>query len=236
MISGYGCCICNYRLVVGSDILEPRVAVYFRLCKLQVCEESRQETETSQQAGEDSKEPIVDTAPAHVGGDESEEEQSIQVRTKHPGDETSQEINPPPSPSHSGLAASTARSTQSPIIPRKDMLLIKQGITSLNRDEHRFSATFKYSKDMWYFVLVDDVSAVLHELVQGKGEAGFPRKRLGDVVLLILNRRSLPPAPPPPWPRRRRLCFFGELSSQYSTRQFLALSSSAERPLQPRSS
>jgi len=142
------------------------------------------------------------------------------------GGETSREDGSLLSPTHSRPTTGAASS----IPPMKDVLLIKQGITSLNRDEHRLTATFNYSRVMRYLALVDDVLGFLDKLAQGRDEVGSSGKPLTDIISLILNRRGLILG------LRRRLCSLREFSPQYSTRQFLALSSSAERPLQPRSS
>ena len=149
------------------------------------------------------------------------------------GRETSQEDRPPPGTSHSRPTAGTSRF----IPPGKDPLLIKQGITSLNRDEHRLTPTFNYSRIMRYLVLVDDVLGVLHQLSQEQDEVGLSRKPLIDVVSLIFDRRvGLPLVLLPLCLRRRSPRSLRELSPQCSSRRFLALFSSAERPLQPRSS
>jgi len=120
---------------------------------------------------------------------------------------------------------------QSLIHPDTDRLLIpKNDLGSLNRDELRLAATFNYSRIMRYLVLVDDVLRALDKLTD---EVGLSRKRLMfEVVSLILSRGGgfLKPLPLSP---RGKLCSLQERSPRCSMRQFLPLFSSVEQPSQP---
>ena len=199
-----------------------------------------------------------------VVAEESEKGQSIQEDTKHLEEETNQGANPLLNPSHhqsvvsfqthpeshqghdhltisanpdaNRSSVSMARSTQPSINPETDELFIPQKLTSLNRDEHRLSATFNYSRIMRYLALVDDVLVTLDKLAREKGEVGLSKKRLTEVFSLILNRRGLPLGSLPLCPPKRVLCSLRERSARCSTRRLWPSFSSAERPLQPRSS
>ena len=120
---------------------------------------------------------------------------------------------------------------QSLIHPDTNRLLIpKNDLGSLNRDELRLAATFNYSRIMRYLILVDDVLRALDKLTD---EVGLSRKRLMfEVVSLTLSRRggSLKPLPLSP---RGKLCSLQERSSRCLMRQFLPLFSSAEQLPQP---
>jgi len=132
-------------------------------------------------------------------------------------------------PNANQSAISIARPVQPSINPEMDELLILQKLTSLNRDEHRLTATFNYSRIMRYLVLVDDVLTTLDKLAREKDEVGFSRKRLTEVVSIIINRRgSLPLGLPPLYSQRRRSCSLWERSPQCSTRRLWPSFSSAE--------
>jgi len=110
-------------------------------------------------------------------------------------------------PNENQSAINVAHPAQPSINPEMDELLIPQKLTSLNRDEHRLTATFNYSRIMRYLALVDDVLIALDKLAREKDEVGFSRARLTEVVSLILSRRgSLPLGLLPLCSRRRRLC------------------------------
>jgi len=207
-----------------------------------------------------SKNPIG--GPITVVVEENEKEQSTQENPEHLREGTDQEANPLLNPSHHQSAVSfqthseshqghdhitvsanqnahqsavsIASSAQISINPETDKLLISQKLTSLNRDEHRLTATFNYSRLMRYLVLVDDVLTAFDKLALEKDEVGFSRKRLTEVVSLILNRRgSLPLGTFPLYSRRRWLCSLGERSRRCSTRRLWPSFSSAEQLLQP---
>ena len=126
-------------------------------------------------------------------------------------------------------AISMARSAQPSINPEMDELFVPQKLTSLNRDEHRLTATFNYSRTMRYLVLVDNVLTILDKLAREKDEVGFSRKRLTEVISIIINRRrSLPLGLLPLYPRRRRSCSLRERSPRCSTRRLWPSFSSAE--------
>ena len=200
-----------------------------------------------------------------VVSEENEKERSIQEDTKHPEEETDYEPNPLRNSSHRQSAVSfqthpeshqdhdhlgvgantnanrnsvsTAHSAQPSINPETDELFIPQQLTSLNRDEHRLTATFNYSRIMRYLALVDDVFEALDKLSRETDEVGLSRKRLTEVVSLILNRKgSLPLESLPLYPLRRRLCSPRVHSARCSMQQLWPSFSSAARPLQPRSS
>ena len=211
-----------------------------------------------------SKKPIG--SPITVVVEENEKEQSTQGNTEHLREGTDQKANPLPNPSHHQPAVffqthpeshqvhdyltvsanpnahqsviSMDRSAQNSIDPKTDKLLISQELTSLNRDEHRLTATFNYSRLIRYLVFVDDVLTALDKLALEKDEVGFSRKRLTEVVSLILNRRGSPPLGTFPLRSRgrRRLCSLGERSPRCSTRRSRPSFSSAEQLLQPQSS
>ena len=199
-----------------------------------------------------------------VVAEEDEKAQSIQEDTKHLEEETDQRTNPLPNLSHhqstaslqthpesqqdhdhltvtanpnvNRSAVSMAHSTQPSINPETDELFIPQKLTSLNRDEHRLSATFNYSRIMRYLALVDDVFNALDKLAKEK-EVSVSKRRLTEVVSLILNRRGgLSLGSFPLCPRRRRSCSLRERSVQCSTPRLWPLFFSAERPPQPQSS
>ena len=66
---------------------------------------------------------------------------------------------------------------QSSIHPETDRLLIpRNDLSSLNRDELRFAATFNYSRVMRYLSLVDDVLRTLDKLTREKDEVGLFEK------------------------------------------------------------
>ena len=148
----------------------------------------------------------IDDGNTPVGQEKEEkEEQSIRGDIEYLEGETDQTANPLPNPSHhvsavsfqihpedyhdhdhptvsAGLnanqsAVSVARSTQPSINPNTDDLLIRQKLNSLNRDEHRLSATFNYSRIMRYIAFVDDVLRAVDKLVREKEEVGLSRKR-----------------------------------------------------------
>jgi len=126
---------------------------------------------------------------------------------------------------------------QDQIDPEADELLISKDLGSLNRDERRLSATFNYSRTMSYLVLVDDVLRALDKVARKEYEVGISSKCLTEVVSLVLNRRGgLPLGRLPLRLLGMRLCFLGERSARCSTRRLWPSFSSAERPLQPRSS
>ena len=126
---------------------------------------------------------------------------------------------------------------QDQIDPDADELLISKDLGSLNRDERRLSATFNYSRTMRYLVLVDDVLKALDKVARREYEVGISSKCLMEAVSLILNRRGgLPLGTPPLRSLGRRLCSLGERSARCSTQPLWPSFSSAERPLQPRSS
>jgi len=131
---------------------------------------------------------------------------------------------------------SLARSAQDQMDPEMDQLLISKDLGSLNRDEHRLSATFNYSRIMRYLVLVDDVLTALDRLTRGRDEVGLSRNRLTEVSSLIINRRGSLPWESYLLGPRRRLCSLRVHSSQCSMRRLWPSFSSAEQPLQPRSS
>jgi len=168
----------------------------------------RQAKETTRKAMGSAKTKLVGKVPKRLGrskgptiavtAEENEKEQSIQEDTKHLDEESDQETNPLPNPSHhqsavsfqthpesqqdhdhlsvnanpnaNRSAVSMARSTQPSINPETDELFIPQKLTSLNRDEHRLSATFNYSRIIRYLALVDDVLEALDRLAQEKDE------------------------------------------------------------------
>ena len=203
--------------------------------------------------------------PVTVVVEENEKERSTQEDSEHLREGTNQEANPLLNPSHHQSvvsfqthpeshqshdhltvsanpnahqsAVSMARSSQISINPETDKLLISQELTSLNRDEHRLTATFNHSRLMRYLVLVDDVLTAFDKLGREKDEVGFSRKCLTEVVSLILNRRGrLALGTFPLCLRRRRMHSLGERSPRCSTRRLWPSFSSAEQLLQPQSS
>ena len=133
-----------------------------------------------------------------------EKEQSIQEGTETHVEETRRGARPPLRPSyrqstastvyapqHRPSTASTAYAPQPQDVPRSKRLMIvtKQKVTPLNRDEHRFSATFNYSRVMRYLAFVDGILEVLNTPRRGD-EVGLSSKRLAAVVSLMLNRRG----------------------------------------------
>ena len=125
--------------------------------------------------------------------------------------------------------ASMSHSTQPSINLETDELLIPQTLTSLNRDEHRLTATFNYSRVMRYLVLVDDVVQALDKLARGKEEVSLSREHLVDIVSLILNRReALSLGLYPLCPRKRRLCSLRAHSLRCSKRRLWPSFSNAE--------
>jgi len=72
-------------------------------------------------------------------------------------------------PNADQITVSMARPAQSSINPETDELFIPQKLTSLNRDEHRLTATFNYSRVMRYLVLVDDVLTALDQRTSASG-------------------------------------------------------------------
>ena len=117
---------------------------------------------------------------------------------------------------------------------KTDQLLILKDLSSLNRDEHRPSVTFNYSRTLRYLALVDDVFRTLEKLTRGRDVVGLPRKRL-KVVSLVLVRRGLPLGLLPLCPQGR-LCSPQERSPQCATRRLWPSFYSAEQPPQLRSS
>ena len=107
-------------------------------------------------------------------------------------------------PNANQSAVIIARPVQTSINPETDKLLIPQKLTSLNRDEHRLTATFNYSRIMRYLVLVDGVLTALDKLAREKDVVSFSRTSLTEVVSLIINRTgSRPLGLPPLYPWRR---------------------------------
>ena len=164
--------------------------------------------------------------------------QSVTSFQTHPeGHQSHDHLTVSVNPNENQGVISVARSVQPSINPEMDELLILQKLTSLNRDEHRLAATFNYSRIMRYLVLVDNVLTTLDRLAREKDEVGFSRKRLTEVVSIIINRRgSLPLGLLPLYSERRRSCSLREHSPQCSTRRLWPSFFSAERPLQQRSS
>ena len=122
-------------------------------------------------------------------------------------------------------------SVQSSICPQKHRLLtdIDKGLGQLNRDEHRFGATFNYSRFIRHRVLVDAVLKALDKFAHEKDEVGLSRNRLiFEVVSLTFNRtmslRSLPSLQGP--------CSLLELSLRCSSPRFSLLFFSVDRPPQ----
>ena len=66
-------------------------------------------------------------------------------------------------------------SFQSSICPDKHRLLIDKGWDRLNRDEHRFAATFNYSRFIRHRVLVDDVLRALYKFTYEGGKVGLEK-------------------------------------------------------------
>ena len=66
-------------------------------------------------------------------------------------------------------------SFQSSICPDKHRLLIDKGRDRLNRDEHRFAATFNYSRFIRHRVLVDDVLRALYKFTYEEGKVGLEK-------------------------------------------------------------
>ena len=81
--------------------------------------------------------------------------------------------------------------TQSENHHGSDRLLIpKDELGSLNRDELRLSAMFNYSRTMRYLVLVDDVLRALEKIADEEDEVGFSRRFLVlEIISLTLNGR-----------------------------------------------
>jgi hypothetical protein len=158
--------------------------------------------------------------------------------SKHGHERLSVSTNPTANHSAAGLPHSAgvhSIATQSSIHPKKDRLLIlRNEIGSLNRDELRLAATFNYSRIMRYLVLVDDVLRALDEHTREEDKVSLPRQCLilEDVSPILRRRRGLSLrlllSP------RRMLCSLRERSSQCSTLRFSPSSSSAEQPPQLR--
>ena len=85
------------------------------------------------------------------------------------------------------------RPTQPSSNPRMDELLIPQTPDSLNRDEHRLSATFNHSRIMRYLTLVDDVFKSLDKLAREKEVVSLLREHLVKVVSPISTEEKLCP-------------------------------------------
>ena len=77
------------------------------------------------------------------------------------------------SPNANQSAVSRTRSPKPSVNPETDELFVPQKLTLLNRDEHRLTATFNYSRIMRYLVLVNDVLTVLDKLTGEEDEVGF---------------------------------------------------------------
>ena len=71
-------------------------------------------------------------------------------------------------------------------VPGSGRLVVKEKVIPLTRDEHRFSATFNYSRVMRYLTFVYGIL----ETLEISHEVGLLSKRLMAVVSLILNRRG----------------------------------------------
>ena len=132
-------------------------------------------------------------------------------------------------------AAAYSIATQSEIFPERDRLLIpKDNLGSLNRDERRLAAMFNYSRIMRYLVLVDDVLGVLDRLTHEKDEVGLSRKCLIlEVISPILNRGGGLCLRSPPLGLQGTLCSLREHSSRCSLRRSLPLFSSVQQLPQP---
>ena len=208
------------------------------------------ESETNEESILPRSKKRVDPVPEFNEEDEKLEVESIQEDTK-------QKADPPPNRPHrqstaasqshtddqldydfltisassdaNHSVASMSHSTQPSINPETDELFIPQKLTSLNRDEHRLTPTFNYSRVVRYLVLVDDVLQALDKLAWGKGEVGLSRERLVEVVSLILNRReALSLGLYPLCPRKRRLCSLRAHSLRCSKRRLWPSFSNAE--------
>ena len=140
-----------------------------------VFDKAREAAEKQREAAEKQREDNEKQREAN------EKEQSTETHVE----EIRQEAKPPLRQS----TASTAYAPQSQYVPRSERLVTKQKVTSLNRDEHRFSATFNYSRVMRYLAFVDDILEAL-DMSQREDEVGLLIKRLMAVVSLILNRRA----------------------------------------------
>ena len=169
---------------------------------------------------------------------------SIQIpsESQHGHDHLSISINQTPHRSSVSIIRSSGAHSdgQDSIHPGTDKLLItKDDLCSLSRDEFRNAATFNYARTMRYLALVNDVLRALDNLALEREEVRPRSKRLvGEVISLTLNRgtRGLLALGSLPLPLRRKSCFPQGRSSQCSTRHFSLSFSSAERPAQPRSS
>ena len=125
--------------------------------------------------------------------------------------------------------ASMRYSTHPPVNTEWDGLFFLPKPTSLNRDEHRLTATFNYSRTMRYLVLVDNVFEATERLSRETDEVGLSGKCLVEVVSLILNRReALSLGLYPLYPRKRRLCSLRAHSLRCSKRRLWPSFSSAE--------
>ena len=125
--------------------------------------------------------------------------------------------------------ASMRYSTQPPVNTESDGLFFLPKPTSLNRDEHRLTATFNYSRTMRYLVLVDNVFEASERLSLETDEVGLSRKRLTEVVSLILNRReALSLGLYPLYPRKRMLCSLRAHSPRCPERRLWPSFSNAE--------
>ena len=136
------------------------------------------ETEKAAKKQRDAERDAEEKREAEKQREANEKEQS----TETPAEGIRQEARP--SLRHS-YRQSTASTAQSPV-PRSERLVVKQKVTPLNREEHRFSATFNYSRVMRYLTFVDDIL----EALEISHEVGLLSKRLMAVVSLILNRRG----------------------------------------------
>ena len=99
-------------------------------------------------------------------------------------------VNPTANQSTRSLSQSAAvhSVTRSSIHPETDRLLIpREGMGSLNRDELRLAATFNYSRTMRYLVLVDDVLRALDRVTRERDEVCFS----GNRPILEFSHRSL---------------------------------------------
>jgi len=167
--------------------------------------------------------------------DPSHHESTVPFETHSEGQQDHDHLTVSVNPNANRSVVSMDRSTQPSIDPETDELFIPLKRTSLNRDEHRLSATFNYSRIMRYLALVDDVLRALDRPALEKANVSLLRKCPTDVVSLILNRRGdLPLGSLPLCSRRRRirLCSLRERSLRCSTRRLWPSFSSAERPLQ----
>ena len=121
-------------------------------------------------------------------------------------------------------------SIQSSIKPGKyGLLRDKHGEGQLNRDEHRFAATFNYSRFIQHRVLIDDVLRALDRFTRGtdeKGEVSLSRNRLIlEVVTLTLDRTLILRTLLSPW----RYHSLQKPSLRCSSPRFSLLFSSVDR-------